>query len=200
MCVWTSSERKQPCALKEKVCHLVYFPLVGGLFQSMMITEKYCGVHVSQWTGPQIQRGTTRPLEQHYFFLRGRGAEVTACVSVMAHWWFPRMFVQILALLIHKSTLHPFPPPLSLSVLMRSDVGRRRGHSDADLALLCAIFDLWCFCVWTFIHFSPECQLSHCSLRLICDVYPLRPNNIWTGVLSYTLTSRPPVYYFTAVS
>lgn len=132
-----------PVLLRKK-CVTLFIFLWLAVFSSpwrVMITEKYCGVHVSQWTGPQIQRGTTRPLEQHYFFLRGRGAEVTACVSVMAHWWFPRMFVQILALLIHKSTLHPFPPP-SLSVLMRSDVGRRRGHSDADLALLCAIFDL----------------------------------------------------------
>lgn len=200
MCVWPSSERKQPCALKEKVCHLVYFPLVGGLFQStarddnrkILRRPRLTVDWPSDPTRDHKTLGTT-----FFFFLRGRGAEVTACVSVMAHWWFPRMFVQILALLIHKSTLHP-PPPLS--VLMRSDVGRRCGHSDADLALLCAIFDLWCFCVWTFIHFSPECQLSHCSLRLICDVYPLRPNNIWTGVLSYTLTSRPPVYYFTAVS
>lgn len=35
--------------------------------------------------------------------------------------------------------------------------------------------------------------LSLLPPAFIRDVYPLRLNNIWTGVLSYTLTSRGPV-------
>lgn len=96
------------------------------------------------------------------------------------------MFVQILASLMHTGTnqlcLFFIPPSV-----------RVRSPRIDTLALICASFVSHNFPNKhiPLNHFSWESRLS-----LIRDVDPLRLNNIWTGVLSYTLSSRLAVSDF----
>lgn len=91
----------------------------------------------------------------------------------------------------HKSTL---PPRVPSSVLVRS---HRVDHCCRRSGL-----DLCFFCVPYF----PEQTLSPPSFLCVTPALSLRSppwcglNTVWTGVLSYTLTSRLVVCCFTAVS
>lgn len=128
------------------------------------------------------------------FLLWGRASEVTAVVLMMGHYWFHELFVQIFGVgyaYRHKSTLHPLPswwgfslwgPTLGHNCLHRRDTASLWFRPNGMVASAHII------CLWKSISllilssYLPPSIITHCPLA---DAYPIRQNNIWTGVLFY---------------
>lgn len=145
-----------PVLSEEKVCHLVYFPLVCCLFQPIGRDDNKKILRRPRLTAdlPPNPPRDHKALGTTFFSRRERSRSYSLCVNdgslvIPSHVCSDFGFAYTHR---HKSN-SPSPPLLSVPndvSSSRTDIGRR---SDTELALICAIFD-------TFVsHIFPEKQV-----------------------------------------
>lgn len=115
------SERKRPRAVKEKVCHLVYFPLVCCLFQPIGRDDnKKILRHPLPHSGLPLQpnKGPQGP-QNNIFAVRESSRSFRLCVND-GSLVIPSHLFRFFTSLVHTGTNLPCIPFFSLTVLMMS--------------------------------------------------------------------------------